>query len=403
MTKLEKQVIGYTATCHGLVHVLELTYGALLVSISQEFSATIFIMGVLANVMGFAFGATALPTGFIADRRSERNLLIFCSLGMGVSALIIGFSASIYLLGVGLFLLGMALGIYHPTSAAFIARVVTRRGLGFGLQGIGGNLGLALGPVLASTIAAFLGWRAAYLIFAIPPLLLALLLWLTLHPEPVPTGPAVTPVRKEKVAWHAVTLPIVLIFSITILSGFVYRALVTFLPLYLSERIQLSFLGGVLIGGSFASIVLMFGIGGQFLGGFFSERRSRESLAFLVLVLQIPLLVIMGNASGIILMSAGALFALFHFMSQPVNNILLADYSPAAWRGRIFGVYFFCNYGVGSFSASMLGYVAKQYGVNWVFVVSAGFAALALLCIIYLWTQAKKIKQRMSVAGIQTT
>jgi len=80
-----------------------------------------------------------------------------------------------------------------------------------------------------------------------------------------------------------------------------------------------------------------------------------------------------------------------------------SDLSPAAWRGRIFGVYFFCNYGVGSFSASMLGYVAKQYGVNWVFIVSAGFAGLALLCITYLWLQARRIKQRMSAAGIQTT
>ncbi len=90
MEKFEKQVVGYTSVCHGLVHVLELAYGVVLISIAQEFGASLFILGILANVMGFAFGFAALPTGFLADRTSERNLLIFCCLGMGVSSIAIG-------------------------------------------------------------------------------------------------------------------------------------------------------------------------------------------------------------------------------------------------------------------------------------------------------------------------
>lgn len=171
LQKFEKQVVGYTSVCHGLVHVLELTYGAVLIGIAQEFGASLFVLGILANVMGFTFGAMSLPTGFLADRMSERNLLIFCCLGMGVSSVVIGLSPNIYVLGIGLLALGLALGIYHPTATTFISRAVAQRNLGFGYQGIGGNIGIALGPILAGNIAAFLGWRAAYLIFAAPTLL----------------------------------------------------------------------------------------------------------------------------------------------------------------------------------------------------------------------------------------
>jgi len=76
--KFEKQAITYTAACHGLVHILELTYGAVLIGIAQEFGASLFALGTLANIMGFAFGIMALPVGLLADRISERRLLMLC-------------------------------------------------------------------------------------------------------------------------------------------------------------------------------------------------------------------------------------------------------------------------------------------------------------------------------------
>ena len=57
MNKFEKQVVAYTSACHGLVHILELTYGAVLISIASEFGASLFILGVLANIMGLTYHA----------------------------------------------------------------------------------------------------------------------------------------------------------------------------------------------------------------------------------------------------------------------------------------------------------------------------------------------------------
>lgn len=401
MKKFEKQVVSYTSVCHGLVHVLELAYGVVLISIAQEFGVSLFILGILANVMGFAFGFAALPTGFLADRTSNRNLLIFCCLGMGVSSIAIGLSPNIYVLGLALMVLGLALGIYHPAGVAFIARVVTKRSLGFGYQGIGGNIGLALGPILAATIAVFMGWRAAYIIFAIPPLLLAAVFFFTMRADSPTTQLYTAQEGGEKISWRPIIISLAIIFGVQILNGFIYRGLVTFLPLYLSQRISITGLNldPVLMAGFFTTIAFAFGVGGQFLGGYLSEHKRPETLAFGLAVLAIPLLLAIGNSQGVTLMMAASGFAFFHFMTQPVYNSLIANYTPPKWRGRMFGIYFFFNYGIGSFSAGMLGYIAEQFGTNWVFIVSAGFGLLALFFVTWLLVRARRGSGDSSLAG----
>ncbi len=401
MEKFEKEAIAYTSACHGLVHILELTYGVVLISLAQEFGVSFFVLGVLANILGFAFGATALPAGFLADRISERRLLMFCCLGMGVASVAVGLSPSIYILGAALAVLGLALGIYHPTGAAFIARVATQRGLAFGYLGVGGNIGLALGPILAGIIASFLGWRAAYFIFAIPALFLAAMFFFSARSEAPLIQQSTPETGTEKPSLRPIILPLALVFCVSILNGFIYRGIVTFLPLYLSQRIHLAFLNldSVLIAGSFTTIALIFGVGGQFLAGHLLGRRRHESLAFAIALVVVPLLVVVGNSEGLVLMIAASAFAFFYFMGQPVLNCLVADYSPTGWRGRAYGISFFCSFGLGSFSASILGYVADQLGTNWVFMVAAGFGLLTLICTIALLVRALNISRHGQVGA----
>jgi len=77
-------------------------------------------------------------------------------------------------------------------------------------------------------------------------------------------------------------------------------------------------------------------------------------------------------------------------MSQPVFNALIADYTPDCWRGRMYGIYFFCAFGVGSFSASALGYIAESRGVGFVFLVCAVMGLFAAAFLVPLLLRAVK-------------
>jgi len=392
MKGIEKRAIAYTASCHGLVHVLEVTYGAVLVSIAQQFGASLFVLGVLANVMGFAYGAMALPAGFFADRLSERHLLALCCLGMGVASIAISLAPNIILLGVALAVLGLTMGIYHPVGTAFISRAVSQRGLAFGYLGVAGSAGVAVGPLLAGIIASFMGWRAAYFIFAIPAFILAAVFFFSVRGEagfmPKPAAQTVT----ARSSLRPVLMSLALVFFIQVMAGFIYRGVLTFLPLYLSQRIHFSFLNmdSVLIAGSFTTIALVFGIGGQFIGGHLMEYKRHENLIFFTFLMAVPSLALMGRSQELLLMVAASVFAFFYFMGQPVLNGLVADYTPSDWRGRIFGAYFFSNFAIGSFSASILGLLADKYGTNWVFTTAAGFGLLALIGTAFLMMRARR-------------
>ncbi len=393
MLKIEKQVIAYTSTIHSLIHILELAYGVLLVSIGQDFGIGFFILGILSNILGFTFGLSALPFGYLADRIKEKRLLTICCFGIGISTVAIGLSPNLYVLGGALSILGLSLGIYHPTGSAYISRTVIQRGLGFGYHGIGGNIGVAFGPILAGIVASSLGWRAVYLVYAVPCFLLAALLFFTKEAE-IPPDVIQEDTLKDGTSLRTFMFPLALILVISIMNGLIYRGIVTFLPAYLAENVSMNLfrLDPTLLAGSFTTVALLFGVGGQFLGGFLCERIRREQLAMLVTVIAIPLLIVIGMSSQITLIIMASGFAFFHFMGQPIFNNLIADYSPSYWRGTIYGIYFFCSFGLGSFSATILGFVADNLGINQVFIISAGFAVLASIGAMILFIRSLRNK-----------
>jgi MFS family permease len=392
MGKLENRVVSYTAFCHGLVHVLELTFGVVLMGIAETFGARLFVLGLLANIFGLAFGMTALPSGYLADRMSEARLLTLCCLGMGLSSIAVGLSPNVYILGGALFVLGVSVGILHPTGAAFVARIASRPGQGFGYFGIGGNLGVAFGPVIAGGIAASLGWRAAYLTFSVPALVLGLLFYLADRSLPPPEVPAGSGRHEDPVALRPYLMVLLLLFAAQVMNGLTYRGVVTFLPSYLAERVTFSFLNidGLLLAGSFTTVALVFGVAGISLGGYLSDRTRPEWLALFIAFASAAALLPMGVSHGLALIGWASLFGFVYFMGQPVYNVLIASHSPRNWRGRIYGIAFFCVFGVGSFSATLLGYIAERLEKQWVFPVIGGFQLVVLVLAALLLHRARR-------------
>ena len=138
------------------------------------------------------------------------------------------------------------------------------------------------------------------------------------------------------------------------------------------------------------TFVLIFGVAGQYLGGYLSEKFRRETLGFIVNVAAIPFIVAIAAFTAVPLIVSAAIFAFFHFAGQPVCNSLVADYSPASRRGLIFGLYYFFNFGLSSFAATMMGFIADRIGLSWVFIAAAicgiiGSAFIGALLFLVLW------------------
>jgi len=87
----------------------------------------------------------------------------------------------------------------------------------------------------------------------------------------------------------------------------------------------------------------------------------------------VPLFAVLGSA------------VLLATLSVPVENSLLAKFSPANWRGTLFGVKFLLSAGVSAAAVPLVALVRDRSGdFYWLFILLAAFSAIAALAALAL-------------------
>jgi MFS family permease len=393
MNSQEGRVVALTCLAHGLTHAYMLIFSAVLPLMLQELSVGIFRLSLVGNLAYFTYGLGALPAGLIADRVGSRRLIAVGLLGIALASLAIGLSPNFLTLGLAMFFFGIFASFYHPSGLSWVSKEVRAQGRALGYHGMAGNVGLALSPFLAGVIAASYGWRGAYLLFALPGMTLGLAILLS-RPVPAAMGVEVpsNPSEAKLTRAMAISLALVLVYTVATLNGFIYRGSLTFLPTYLTERVTISFLGleGTTLGGVITTIALLIGMAGQYSGGRLAERFRPEVVWTLLVAMAIPFLFLLGRLADVPLIAVTVLFILVHFCAQPVGNVLVARFTPSRSRGLGYGVSFLFTFGVGSFSAGLSGYIAERYGLNRIFYTLGGIALLALIiALILTWVNSR--------------
>ena len=380
MTSAERRIIAYTSAAHSLIHILEWTYAALLIKISLEFDIGFLLLGALGNVFACTFGFGALPSGLLTDRLGSPRVLYICMLGSGLGAVLVGISQTPLMLGIALALMGLAMGLYHPAGIALIAQRVRQRGMALGLHGVSGNLGIAFTPLLAGGLAFAFDWRAAYFFLAAMAVALGVLLrHISLAGDTQRTEAEPMPAQLPRRSGNPL-VPLILIYSVFVLNGFVYSASRTFLPAHISSGVSEA------MGDLLATLALLMGAVGQYIGGSLSQRFPLERLAPLIAIMVVPCLIAMGTASGALLVVASGAFVLFSFGGQPIYTGLIADYTPGRLLGRSYGITFFAAFGLASVGSTYAGFLASRWDTtSAVFMALAPFAALAFLIGVSLW------------------
>jgi MFS family permease len=140
------------------------TLGIALPEIRQTFSLSEVAAGSLFSVMMTIAALASGIAGPVADKIGRKTALI-----TGLSLLALGFSSagiSIHRLWFFFFLAvtGIGYGFTTPSLYAIMSDLLPRRrGLGASLVSVTYGIGGAIGAVLASRVAADLGWRAAFI------------------------------------------------------------------------------------------------------------------------------------------------------------------------------------------------------------------------------------------------
>jgi len=399
MDAAERRLVAYAAAAHGLTHIMELTYPALLSRIEADFGLRAVVTGAIATAFGWAFGSSAIPAGLLTDRLGSRRVVVYAFSGAAATALLVGLAPNVWVLTVALAGLGLSIGLYHPAGLSLMAQGVRQRGLAIGLHGVAGNTGQALAPALAVGMATAFDWRAGF--FLVAGLAAALAIVMARIRLPVRGGLEVLETaapaesRSETSGRPGLWAPLLMVYGAFILGGTVYRGAITYLPKHLESFVQEDF------GGAFVTVALLMGAMGQLVGGAMSQRVPLERLAPAAALLALPALALTGLLSGALLVLASSAFVFFYFANQPVLTGLIADYAPPGALGRSYGLSFFAGFGVGSLGGVIAGAFADRWDTRAAFLGLTAFMGVSfvLLVALLLMTQGRQRRAELAAAG----
>lgn len=402
--------------CHALVHVYEMSFASVEQLVATEYGVDTQVTGMLGTSLRLPYGLCAILAGWLADRFGAKRLLLVYLLGSSVAALIACRTPGLGILFLAMFTMGMFTSIYHPAGVGLISHQTRpeNRPMALGYHGIFGSVGVAAGPFLASfVLASAASWRQYYLVLTIPGVVLALMLLSRLSHEQQnsagadPQAPASG--SQDQAQWNCYSM----LLMVTMLAGFVYAAVLTFLPRYLAEAnldleaimdkfLELLGLGGatirpVSVGNFLTGLVLLLGVLGQFTAGRIARPTTLEPLMALTFFATAPFLFWMGVAEGLSRVWAAAVFAPLFFMHQPLYNSLVAKYVPRRRRSLGYGLSFTLAFGVGSIGSTFAGTIQSElvnYRTLGTLMLVAGVLA------ILLWRRSRGDgRPRLAIAG----
>jgi MFS family permease len=139
------RVIGFVNAAHFIDHYAMLIFAAAVIVMGPALGMAYSELLPYATPGFVAFGAGSLLTGWLGDRWSRRHMMAIFFAGIGVSMIAVGLVQTPLQLGAALLSIGLFASIYHPVGTAMIVSYADRLGREVGLNGVWGNLGVALG------------------------------------------------------------------------------------------------------------------------------------------------------------------------------------------------------------------------------------------------------------------
>ena len=375
---------GFAGLAHSFAHLSVLLFATVVLVLEREWAMgydELFALGIPMSVL---FGAGALPAGWLGDRWSQTGMLAVYFFGLGTASVLTGLAGGPVSLALGLAGMGLFASIYHPVGIPWLVEHAPNRGRALGINGVFGTLGTATAALVAGALASTLGWRAAFVvpgaacIAAGVAFVLASRLGLIGHAQPAheEASEAAASDRRRVFAILAVTV---------LCSGMIYQVTSFALPKIFDERLSGLFGHSVVgIGGAVTAVYLL-GALAQIAGGELADRFRLRSVYLFVHFAQVPVLAVAALLANPALIMAAALMISLNVAGQPAENVLLARYTPAHWRGRVFGAKFVLTLGVSSLGVALIPLVYRATGsldalfpAMIAFAAAAGLAALRL-------------------------
>jgi MFS family permease len=381
-----RRTVRFVNWAHALDHFVLLIFPTAVLAIANELHRDYSDLIPLSTGAFVAFGLFALPVGWLADRFGRRALLGWFFFGYGASCLLVAASPGFFMLAAALLLLGIFSAIYHPIGSSMIVANATQLGRALGINGVWGNLGAAFASGISAALAAYFGWRAAFIVPGILLIALGAAFKLLVKNKKEEfkkrSMKHSLPASRTHLAALAVT------FIVAVLAGGLTFNLVTIaMPKVVDERLgfalSLNAIGWLTTG------IFLCGALTQILIGRLIDRADLMTVFVWLAGMQPAGLVLTANTTGVPMVVGLTIVMAAIYGQVIVNDAMVGRYVPDEYRNRFYSLRFFFGFSVGGLAVPLIGAVRSYGGFQAVLLVAGGIGAVVFASALAAWIMTR--------------
>ncbi len=319
--------------------------------------------------------------GHLTDRRAQPFSLAIGMASTFVGLLMLSVAHNYAMIVIAAAMIGLGSAVFHPESAR-IARLASggRYGFAQSVFQVGGNLGSAMGPVLAALIVAPFGqpsiaWFSSIAFVAI------IILWQIgrwYKPRIGVRNKAASITRPAELLSRSRTAAAIGILIVLVFSKYIYlSSLTSYYTFYLIHKFAVTTQNAQLLLFVFLGSVAA----GVYFGGPLGDRFGRRYVIWFSILGTLPFTLLLPHAGLGWTVALSVVIGFIIASAMPAIVVYAQELMPHRF-GMISGLFFGFAFGAGGLGAAMLGVIADYRGIDFVYQACAFLPAIGLLAVL---------------------
>jgi len=367
------------AFAHLLNDLMQAVIPATYPILKSNFSLTFTQIGLITFVFQLTASLLQPFVGFYTDKKPQPYSLvaamIFTIVGLGLLSI----SSSFWMILVSVALVGIGSSIFHPEASrvAFLGSG-GKRGLAQSIFQLGGNAGSAIGPLLVALVVAPYGqmyviWFVIAGVIGIG-ILSRIALWYENHMNLRAAKKSNPDDENVPLSNRKVTISIIVLLLLIFSKFFYMASMSSYFTFYLISKFSVS----VQDSQFYLFLFLASVAAGTLIGGPLGDHFGRKYIIWFSILGAAPFTLLLPYANlfwtGVLAVVIGVIIA-----SAFSAILVYAQELKPGKVGMISGLFFGFAFGMGGLGSAILGYVADQTSIEYVYKVSSYLPLIGVL------------------------
>jgi FSR family fosmidomycin resistance protein-like MFS transporter len=358
--KLNKKALAILSAAHFVTDINQGSLPALLPFFKEALNLSYTTAGAVLLSANITSSIIQPAFGHLSDRRPIGWFLplspFIACLGLSLSGLV----SNYFVLLICVMLSGIGVASFHPegfkTAYYFTG---DKKATGMSIFAVGGNFGIAAGPILALTLVTSFGLKGTFSLILLG-ILIAIILIVNMSMFTAPVELAqreakklakVPLTRNQKISFS-------LLVAIATIRAWIQFGLATYIPFYYINYLK----GNPLYAGKLVSTFLLAGAFGTLIGAPLADRWGHKRFLLISLILSFPLLLLFYYSSGFItfvFLGISGMVLISTFALTTVMGQALLPQNLGIASGMMVGF----TISAGGIGVTLLGTIADTWGV----------------------------------------